>query len=1220
MSKIDLNFTLADVYGRERGRTYMTGIQALVRLPMMQRRLDRQRGLDTAGLISGYRGSPLGGYDQQLWKAEKQLQADDIVFQPGLNEDLAATALWGAQMHRAFGPVRTDGVFGIWYGKGPGVDRTGDVFRTANVMGTSALGGVLAVAGDDHAAQSSTFPHQTDGIFQACSMPVFQPSSVSEILSLGLAGLALSRFSGLWVGMKTIAEVVERASSFELPEPYPSFQAPGDFQLPAHGLNWDPNLSWPGERAELERRLIDERLPAALAWARANRLDREVVASPRKCLGIITVGKAHQDLMQALLDMGLDGSTLNRLGIGVYKVAMSWPLETVGVRAFAEGFSELLIVEEKRGVVEAQVKSALYNLPPDARPRVFGKTGENGRPLLPETGELSPALVAQVLAERILSYADNPEVAHRLRHSLVRDIAGDAVAVAVTRDAFFCSGCPHNSSTRVPEGSIAGGGIGCHIMALSMPERRTSTFSQMGGEGLQWVGAAPFSKTEHIFQNLGDGTYQHSGLLAIRAAVAARTNITFKILYNDAVAMTGGQPAEGSIDPARITRQLAAEGVSKVVLVSDDPDKWRGSDKGLADGVEVRSRDDLDLVQRTLRDVPGVTAIVYEQVCAAEKRRRRKTLAAPKLDKRLFINARVCEGCGDCSVQSNCIAVEPLETPYGRKRKINQSACNTDLSCLKGFCPSFVEIEGGALHKPAPDGLSAIEAGLFENLTARTAPAITSGYNIYIAGIGGLGVLTIGALLGAAAHLEGMDATVLDFTGMAQKNGAVVSQVRLAPTSDLLPAARIGPGRIDLMLATDLVAATDPLALRGLSTKRSHAVLNLDVAPTSQVVADRDASPPASPMRARLQRALVPAGALELRAASLAQALFGDTVAANTLMLGFAWQSGLVPLSAEALLQAIALNGVAVVLNTRAFNWGRAAADDLAKVERLAGLAAPVSSAPQSLNDLVDRRARDLTLYQDTAYAKRYRALVWTASEAGREAGDVNEGFARAVAVQTYRLMAYKDEYEVARLYADPAFKADLATQIAPGGRLSIWLSPPMISRLDPATGRPKKRRFGSWIFPLFGALARLKVLRGTPFDLFGLTAERRAERRLIADYTDMVTGLSSELTTSRLDLAVQLANAPERIRGYGPVKAAGIEDYESHRADLQDQFAAAIRDEVRVFPGAGVRASHGMAPGENDSVTDIAPAGFVRWGNGPAEPPNRACQTKVHGRLTEGG
>jgi indolepyruvate ferredoxin oxidoreductase len=787
--QIDRKFSLADALTAEGGRLYMSGLQALVRLPIMQRRIDRARGLSTAGLISGYRGSPLGGYDLELWRAAEHLKAHDIVFQPGLNEDLAATAIWGSQMHAAFGKTRVDGVFGIWYGKGPGVDRTGDAFRAANILGTSPLGGVLAVSGDDHTAQSSTFPHQSEGIFHAVMMPVLQPASVAEILSYGLAGFALSRFSGLWIALKTIAEVVECAGTVEVGEPYPDFALPEDFSVPAHGLNWDRRLAWPAQRAELERRLVQERIPAAQAWVRANRLDRVVIGGPRHRLGIVTVGKAHQDFMEALARLQIGEARARELGLSVYKIAMAWPVEPDGLRAFARGLEEILVIEEKRPYVEDQVKEILYHLPAAERPRIVGKGDENDMPLLPVFGDLNQVIVARTLLARLKDPA--PDLAERLAKLETRARPPEQKGV-ILRTPFFCAGCPHNTSTKVPEGSSAGGGIGCHTMALSQPERRTTTFSQMGGEGVQWVGASPFVEQPHLFQNLGDGTYQHSGLLAIRAAVTAGTPITFKILYNDAVAMTGGQPPEGKPSPARIAQELMAEGLERVVLLSDRPERWTSA--GVPLNVAIRHRDELDRVQKELREITGVTAIIYEQTCAAELRRRRKRNETPDPDHRLFINSRVCEGCGDCDVQSNCIAVEPLETEFGRKRRINQNVCNKDFSCVKGFCPSFVEVEGVALKKPDAEALMAQEEALFARLPQLKIPPVGESFNIYVAGIGGTGVLTLGALLGVAAHLEGKTASVLDFSGLAQKNGAVTSQVRIAEPVDPPPHYSAGEG------------------------------------------------------------------------------------------------------------------------------------------------------------------------------------------------------------------------------------------------------------------------------------------------------------------------------------------------------------------------------------------------------------------------------------------
>ncbi|MES2263993.1 MAG: indolepyruvate ferredoxin oxidoreductase family protein [Pseudomonadota bacterium] len=1150
------------IYSRAEGRTFLTGIQALVLLPMLQRRIDRARNLSTGGLVSGYRGSPLGAYDQQLWKAAKDLAAHDIVFQPGLNEDLAATALWGAQMHSAYGKTKVDGVFGIWYGKGPGVDRTGDVFRSANMLGTSPLGGVLAVSGDDHSAQSSMYPHQTDGIFQAASMPVLQPASVREVLELGLAGIALSRYSGLWVGLKTTAEVIETAAAFDIGI-LPAFVAPEDVTPPPHGLNWDASIAWPGQRAELERRLIEERLPAARAWARANRLDREIVSASHRRFGIVTVGKAHQDLMQALEDLQLDDAALQAMGISIYKVAMSWPLETTGMLAFADGHEELIVIEEKRATVETQLKEALYHHEPGQRPRVSGKTDPSGAPLLAEVSEFTPLLVAQKLAARL---GDALPLLHERLLALEARQRPVSAAVIPVRAPYFCSGCPHNTSTKTPDGSVAGGGIGCHVMALAQPALKTATFSQMGGEGAQWIGAAPFSAVPHIFQNLGDGTYQHSGLLAVRAAVAAKASITYKILYNDAVAMTGGQAAEGLIDPARITRQLHAEGVQRIVLVSDDAPHWQNNAE-LAPGTEVHDRAQLDQVQRELRGVAGVSAIVYVQTCAAEKRRKRKRKEMPDPDKRLFINERVCEGCGDCSVQSNCIAVEPLETGFGRKRKINQSACNKDFSCVKGFCPSFIEIDGPRIRKPDHSRLKALEVELAAALPMPMIPAVGAGFNVLVTGIGGSGVLTMGALLGGAAHLEGKGATVLDFTGLAQKNGAVLSQVRIAPSPQDIAAVRIGPGAVDLLLAADLVVASAADTLVKLSAERAAAVVNLDQAPTAEVISRRDAVQPTSLMLQRLRQRCVDGGFHGINASELAQKIFGDTVTAHTLMLGFAWQRGLVPLSFDAIDRAIEMNGAAVALNRRAFTWGRIAAarpETLAEIDAASALKPVLPVQEQmTLDQLIEHRAADLTAYQDAAYAQRFRELVARARAAEQRALPGRDDFTRAVAISAYRLMAYKDEYEVARLYGSAEFKASLDAQFEGMGKVSLWLAPPLLSRLDPATGRPKKMKFGAWILPVFGVLARCKALRGGAFDPFGYTAERRHERRLVVEYVEMVERLCDRLDAAGYAHVLELANLPQQIRGFGPVKLQAIGEYEERKAVLLGS-AGAVKAQAR--------------------------------------------------------
>lgn len=1162
MSLAQPDFRFDDVYERLEGPIFMTGIQALVRLPLMQRRSDISRGLNTGGLISGYRGSPLGAYDQQLWKAQKHLDAHQVVFQPGLNEDLAATALWGAQMHSAFGATKVDGVFGIWYGKGPGVDRTGDVFRNANVIGTSPLGGVLAIAGDDHAAQSSMFPHQTDGIFQSVMMPVLQPASVEDILVLGLAGIELSRFCGLWVAMKTIAEVVESASSFVLPDMTQGYIKPEG--VDTSQLNWDKNISWPGQRTELERRLIEQRIPAALAWAKANKIDRPIVTAKQQRLCIVTVGKAHQDLMQAVHDLGLRETDLQAIGVSIYKVAMSWPLETTGLLDFAAGADELLVIEEKQPIVESQIKNALYHRPTDQRPRVIGKTDVEGQTLLPIILEFTPLMVARILRARLAEMGESIVLNDRMASLEVATGESNVIALP-TRKPFFCSGCPHSTSTKTPEGSVTGGGIGCHVMALSRPELKTTTFSQMGGEGMQWVGAAPFSETPHIFQNLGDGTYQHSGLLAVRAAVAAKATITFKILYNDAVAMTGGQAAEGTIDPARISRQLAAEGVSQIMLVSDDPSRWTKA-TDLAPGVTVRHRDALDQTQRELREHAGVTAIIYEQTCAAEKRRRRKKKVIAESTRRLFINPRVCEGCGDCSVQSSCIAVEPLETEFGRKRRINQSSCNTDLSCVKGFCPSFVEIDAPILRKPSADRLKAFEAERFVKLPLATIPTSDEPYNIYVAGIGGTGVLTIGALLGSAAYFDGRQSSVLDFTGLAQKNGAVVSQVRIASQRDSIHAVRIGAASIDLLLGADFVVAAAQDALQKLANGHSGVVLNIDETPTADIVSDRDAHLPASKMIDTVLSRAHADKRFALSASKISEGLFGDTVSANTLLLGYAWQKGLVPLSIESIERAIQVNGAAISTNLRALKWGRLAAVDMSIVEQWAGMsAAPVRH--ETLDETIERHYADLVGYQGTAYADRYRQLLTVVRKASAQHTTQGERLVRAVAENAYKLMAYKDEYEVARLYAAPEFREALAEQFADSGSLSVWLAPPLLSPIDGKTGRPMKRRFGPWVFTVFSILARFKGLRGTWADPFGYFSERRVERKLVEEYHETISKICADLPAGRLQAAIEIASLPQQIRGFGPVKMEAIAKASERRTQLLAQPASP--PPVRVYNAA---------------------------------------------------
>ncbi len=1136
---------LEDKYALERGRIFLTGVQALVRLPLMQRQRDVAAGLNTACFISGYRGSPLGGLDQQLWSARKFLDKSHVRFVPGLNEDLAATAVWGSQQTGLFPGARYDGVYAMWYGKGPGVDRCGDVFKHANHAGTARHGGVLVLAGDDHACKSSTLPHQSEYAFMDAGIPVLNPSGVQEILDYGLIGWAMSRWSGCWIAMKTIAETVDSSASVSVAPDRVSIAIPEDFPLPPGGLN----IRWPDPPLEQEYRLMRHKLYAALAFARANRLDRVVLDSPRPRFGIVTTGKSYLDVRQALEDLGIDEAHAAELGIRVYKVGMSWPLEREGIRHFAEGLEEILVVEEKRAVIENQLKEQLYNWREDVRPRVVGKFDEHRDWILPSTSELSPATIARVIASRIARFHTSRRIEERLAFLAAKEAQLARLKPAVSRVPWFCSGCPHNTSTRVPEGSRASGGIGCHYMATWMPDRRTETFTQMGGEGVPWIGQSPFTETEHIFTNLGDGTYNHSGLLAIRAAVAAKVNITYKILFNDAVAMTGGQSHDGNVlTVPMIARQVAAEGIAQLAIVTDEPGKYP-IDAGFPPHTPVRPRDQMDAVQRELRAVPGVTVLIYDQTCAAEKRRRRKRGKLPDPPRRAFINEAVCEGCGDCSKQSNCLSIVPVETEYGRKREIDQSSCNKDFSCIEGFCPSFVTVHGGSLRKRA----AATGPDLFPALPEPVPPALDQPYGILVTGVGGTGVVTIGALLGMAAHLEGKGVSVLDMTGLAQKGGAVFSHIRIAGTPEDIAAVRIASGGARLLLGCDMLVAASSDGLSKIQKGLTHAVVNAHETITGGFIHDPDLEFPTEATRAAIVEATGSDRVDFVEASRLAVSLLGDSIAANLFMLGFAWQKGLVPVSAEALDRAIELNGVSIEFNRKAFLWGRRAAFDLAAVEALARpkAAAPAGPLPRTLDELIRRRVADLTAYQDAAYAERYRVLVERVRAAEAAALPGRTELARAVARYLYKLMAYKDEYEVARLYADGGFERRLREVFEGDFRLEFHLAPPATAPRDPRTGELRKQSFGPWMMPVFRVLARFKFLRGTAWDPFGRTAERRAERRLIADYEATVEDILARLTPANHPTAVALAGVPEHIRGYGHVKDASLAEAKHAEARL---------------------------------------------------------------------
>ncbi|MPZ12203.1 MAG: indolepyruvate ferredoxin oxidoreductase family protein, partial [Kiloniellaceae bacterium] len=981
--------SLDDKYALDRGRVFLTGTQALVRLPMMQRQRDFAAGLNTAAFVTGYRGSPLGGVDQQMARARQFLQKHHVHFQAGVNEDLAATAIWGTQQLDLFGDSNYDGVFSMWYAKGPGVDRSGDVLRHGNMAGTSKHGGVLLLAGDDHTAKSSTTAHQCELTFKDLMIPVLNPAGVQEFLDLGLYGWAMSRFSGCWVGFKTIGETVETSASVDLDPARSHVVLPEDFEMPPGGLH----IRWPDTPLEQEERLHRHKVYAALAFARANKLDRMVIGDNERRFGIVTAGKAYLDVRQALDDLGIDEARAKQIGLSVYKVGMSWPLEREGIRRFAEGLEEILVVEEKRAVIENQIKEQLYNWRADVRPRVIGKFDDEGEWALPSIGELTPARIARTIAKRIARFHSSDDIAQRLRFLAEKETAMEAGRAPMARVPYFCSGCPHNTSTQVPEGSRALAGIGCHYMVQWM-DRHTDTFTQMGGEGVPWIGQAPFSKTTHVFANLGDGTYFHSGILAIRAAIGAGVNITYKILYNDAVAMTGGQAVDGPLDPAMITRQVAAEGVQRIVVVSDEPEKYP-SGIDWAPGVTVEHRDHLDRVQKELRKTEGVTVLLYDQTCAAEKRRRRKRGRYPDPPKRVFINELVCEGCGDCSVQSNCVSVVPVETEFGRKRAIDQSSCNKDYSCLKGFCPSFVTVHGGEIRKQRKaeaGGVGADDVPVWAALPAPPIPALEKPYGIVITGVGGTGVVTIGALLGMAAHLEGRGCSVLDMAGLAQKGGAVVSHVRLAPRPEDIHAVRISAGSARLLLGCDLVVAAGYDALSKVTTASTRAVINRHQVMTGDFTRAPDLVFPGSEMERLIAETAGPGQTDFLDATRIATALLGDSIATNLFMLGYAWQKGLIPLSFAAIERAIELNGVAVETSKRTFSWGRLAAHNIAAVE---AAAKPTlrSEKPvaRTLPEITAKRVDLLTAYQNAAYAERYRAFVDKVARRGIRVVDLME-------------------------------------------------------------------------------------------------------------------------------------------------------------------------------------------------------------------------------------
>ena len=1126
--------TLDDKYQQTAGRVYLSAMQALVRLPLDQRARDIQSGLRTAGFISGYRGSPVGGYDREVWRAEPILKDRDIHFEPAINEETAATAIWGTQQLKLFPSQNYDGVFSLWYGKGPGLDRAGDAIRHGHTAGSSPHGGVVLVAGDDHVGKSSAFGVQSEYTFVDLMMPVLAPATVEEILTFGLFGIALSRFSGSWVALKLAGTLAESSATVNLPGSM-DYVHP-DVAIPAGGLH----LRWPDDARLQEERVKHFRLPAAQAFAAANPIDVTLHECADARVGILVAGKATADLNQALARLDLNGEALHGLGVRVRKAGFVWPLEPTGLTEFAHGLEKIIVIEEKRGLVEDQVRQLLYGAA--TRPDVVGKSDGAGRPLFPDSHELNDLDIANGLARELAPFDAADRLAGQIE-ALEKERQANVLAPVMMRTPYFCAGCPHNTSTVVPEDSLAIGGIGCHTLAAYM-DRDVRTFTHMGGEGGSWIGQSRFADMNHVFQNMGDGTYNHSGSLGIRAAIAAGVNVTFKILFNDAIAMTGGQPVEGQLTVPQITQQLAADGVARIAVVSDEPEKYDGR-PGLAGGATVHHRDDIDPVQRELRDIPGVTALIYDQTCAAEKRRRRKRNAFPDPARFVVINEQVCEGCGDCGLISNCSAIVPIDTALGEKRSIDLDSCNKDYSCLKGFCPSFVTVEGGTRIKQP----TAAEALPEDKLPEPEVPTSDDPYGLLITGIGGTGVVTVAALLGMAAHLEGKHVSVNDVTGMAQKGGPVMSHLVFSQEPQTL-GLRVPSRAADALIGGDLIVSTMPNALAWIG-KETRAIINVHRTMPGGFAQNRNLVFDDTAMEDALRDRIRDTTEAFLDATSLAKSLCGDTVATNMFLLGLAWQRGLVPLSRGAIEDAIHLNGVSIANNLLAFAWGRRYAVDPEGVSEAAGRR--VQSAgkmPKGLEEIVEHRAGILTNYQNAAYATRYKELVATARTAETALISDSEAFATAVARNAFKLMAYKDEYEVARLHRRREFQDAIAAGFTGKTRLHFHLAPPILNR-----GMPTKRSFGPWMYGVFGLLAKLKFLRGTPFDPFGRTAERRMERALIDEYEALVRDLCARLSATNHATATAIANLPDEVRGFGHVKEAAVTAYRARLTELKAEL-----------------------------------------------------------------
>ena len=1145
LKQVNLN----DRYVKNSGRVFVTGIQALVRLALMQSDIDRRRGFNTAGYISGYRGSPLGALDLQLWQAKDFLDHRNIVFQPGINEDLAATAIWGTQQAELNGEGKFDGVFSIWYGKGPGVDRSGDAFRHANLAGSSKYGGVLVLMGDDHACESSTTAHQSEYALVDAMIPILNPASVQDILDFGLAGWQLSRYSGCWVGLKCVHDTVEASASVELSSDIADPVEPEEFSMPPGGLN----IRWPDTPLEQEQRLHELKLPAVHAFWRANSLDRIVFDSPDATVGIVTAGKSYSDVRRALSELGIDDVGAKQLRLRLYKVALTWPLEPEGLLNFANGLQRIVVVEEKRGLMEDQIKTLLYGT--SSQPVVVGKRDEKADVLLPSTARLSAMQIAGVIGEQILTCVDSDPL--RARLDTVNSWLDSEIGLApVQRMPYFCAGCPHNTSTKVPEDSIALAGIGCHYMAQWM-DRSTARFTQMGAEGASWVGESRFSKRRHVFQNMGDGTYLHSGLLAIRAAVASKTTMTFKLLYNDAVAMTGGQPFDGPLSVPQIARQLLAEGVRNVTVVTDSVEDYRSSNSSV-DGVDVKDRHELDLIQRQFRDLDGVSAIIYDQTCAAEKRRRRRRGEYPDPPKRVFIHPEVCEGCGDCGVKSNCVAILPHETELGRKRRIDQAACNKDYSCVDGFCPSFVTVNGAMLHTSS----SRVHSAQFDasSLPTPVLPVIDNEYCIVINGVGGAGVITMAAVLGMAAHIAELGCSVLDMTGLAQKGGSVMSHLILANRPQDICSMHVAHGAADLIIGGDLIVSASEKVMNTARRGKTHAVVNSYEMMSGDFTRMRDLKFPGSELADIIRQSTGNKSATFVNANYYAENLFGNTICANFFMVGIAVQQGLVPIPPEAIEKSIELNGRSVELNLMAFRRGRQFVVDRSVIDQMLESTTDETVAlrvvkPQTIDDLISHRSQLLVDYHNEKYAKRYRDFVNHVRTIEQNQLSQSGEVTRTVARCYHKLLAYKDEYEVARMLSAGSFRAQLEAEFSGDLHLQYHLAPPFLAKTDAVSGLPVKRTFGPWFGWVLLLTAKFKFLRGTPFDPFGWTQDRRLERKMITQYEEIVQEVVSGLNRKNREIVEQIVSYPQSIRGYGHIKKQSYDEAMTDLDELLERF-----------------------------------------------------------------